>query len=308
MARPQRKTSPLSNDARVVLDALCKQPARIFDFTEVAVLAKVKRPVAEAAIRELRHQRYGAHLADVGPDGLRLRSRFAYLPVDAAARAGYGKLEHPDKVQAEHPAVSAQRVQAAERAAQQVEADAKARDVGIVRSQARRKDKLDRKLALAKHRQENGAEQDEVLELVPKVEDVIAAGYAPDVAAGIVAEQQALADGKSPAEAEVIRSEAEREAAAKLPQIEDDEPPYASEEEIAAAFAESGGAPRPSLVPNYEPPEPSVVAALEALADSGHDIGPMGALDPFGASLAQITEDETTPRPNKPGRKHKKDS
>lgn len=98
-----RKPKVMPPDLRVVLDWLCRQPARVFDFSEVADALKMKRAEVEKAFGRLRHQDFGGHLTSRGPDGNPLRNRFAYLPPDAKCRSGYAVIEHPKAAFAPHP-------------------------------------------------------------------------------------------------------------------------------------------------------------------------------------------------------------
>lgn len=102
-----RQKKPLPADHRVLLDWLCRQPARVFDFTEVADGTKMKRGEVEKVLRDLRHQRFGAVLADKGPDGFSLRPRFAYLPAKSKAREGYPAVTDTTVEGVEHPALTA---------------------------------------------------------------------------------------------------------------------------------------------------------------------------------------------------------
>lgn len=102
---------------RIVLDWLCRQPARVFDFVEVADACKIKRGKVEVVLRDLQHQRFGAPLKLADPNGLPLRARHAYLPADAPARAGYPPVPKADVPVVEHPTVIAMRKAAEERAA-----------------------------------------------------------------------------------------------------------------------------------------------------------------------------------------------
>ncbi len=98
---------PLPPTHRVILDHLCKSPARVFDFTEVAEATKAKRGDVEKIIRDLRHQRFGSLLSDVDPTGFKLRPRFAYLPASSPARVGYAAVADTTVTGAEHPALAA---------------------------------------------------------------------------------------------------------------------------------------------------------------------------------------------------------
>ncbi len=88
--------SKLKPEYRAVLDWICRQPSRVYDFTEIADALKLKRGFVENAIATLKHQRHGSILAVQGPFGDALRSRHAYLPKDAPIRAEYAPLEHPE--------------------------------------------------------------------------------------------------------------------------------------------------------------------------------------------------------------------
>jgi len=93
--------SKIRPEYRTVLDWLCRQPARVYDFSEIADALKLKRGFVEKAIESLRHQRSGCILSVVGPFGEPLRSRHAYLPKDAPIRKEYPPLEHPELKPAE---------------------------------------------------------------------------------------------------------------------------------------------------------------------------------------------------------------
>lgn len=134
LIHPRKKPAPLPLPAlhRIVLDWLAKQPARVFDFVEVAEGAGLKRAQTEHVLADLRHQKYGAILSLMAPDGLKLRPRHAYLPAKSHARAGYAPVAEADATAAEHPTVIAHRAAltahhatqarlAAERAEQQAE-------------------------------------------------------------------------------------------------------------------------------------------------------------------------------------------
>ena len=101
---------PFPPQHRVVLDWLCRQPASVHDFADVADAVKIKRGEMEQIFADLRHQRWGAPLALRGPDGIKLRPRHAYLPPDSPARKGYpappaAPIEHK-----EHPTITAMRI------------------------------------------------------------------------------------------------------------------------------------------------------------------------------------------------------
>lgn len=106
----------LPADHRIVLDWLCRQPARVFDFVEVADATKLKRGKIEIVLRDLQHQRFGAVLKLQTPDGLPLRSRHAFLPAGSEARKGYPACAPFTPSGAEHPTIIAMRKAAEERA------------------------------------------------------------------------------------------------------------------------------------------------------------------------------------------------
>lgn len=106
----------LPADHRIVLDWLCRQPARVFDFVEVSDACKIKRGKVEIVLRDLQHQRFGAVLKLQTPDGLPLRSRHAFLPAGSEARKGYPAVEPFAPSGAEHPTIVAMRRAAEERA------------------------------------------------------------------------------------------------------------------------------------------------------------------------------------------------
>ena len=87
--------SKLKPEHRMVLDWLCRNPARIVGFDEVAEALNVKRGIVERAFTALKHQRYGSLLPLEGPHGDVLRPRHAWLPPDAPVRALFPKIEHP---------------------------------------------------------------------------------------------------------------------------------------------------------------------------------------------------------------------
>ena len=87
--------SKLEPEHRTVLDWLCRQPARVFDFSEVADAIGVKRSLVESAIMALRNPRLGGHLSGIGPDALPLRERYAFLPAHAPIRKEFPPLKHP---------------------------------------------------------------------------------------------------------------------------------------------------------------------------------------------------------------------
>jgi hypothetical protein len=88
--------SKIKPEYRAVLDWICRQPARVYDFSEIAEALKLKRGFVEKALTELKHQRCGCILSVVGPFGEPLRSRHAYLPASAPIRKEYPALEHPE--------------------------------------------------------------------------------------------------------------------------------------------------------------------------------------------------------------------
>jgi hypothetical protein len=104
MLEPRKQLPP---SYRVVLDWLCRQPARVFDFADVADALKMKRGEIEKIIGELRHQRWGAPLALVGPGNIRLRPRHAFLPHDSKFRAGFPPVEAPSNDVPEHSTIIA---------------------------------------------------------------------------------------------------------------------------------------------------------------------------------------------------------
>lgn len=106
----------LPADHRIVLDWLCRQPARVFDFVEVADATKIKRGKIEIVLRDLQHQRFGAILKLQTPDGLPLRSRHAFLPAGSEARKGYPTCAPFEPSGAEHPTIVAMRKATEERA------------------------------------------------------------------------------------------------------------------------------------------------------------------------------------------------
>lgn len=88
--------SALSPDAKVVLDYLCRRPAAILDFADIADDMKMPRARVEEAVAQLRHQRHGQVLATYAPWGEALPLRRAYLPATAPLRGEYPPLEHPE--------------------------------------------------------------------------------------------------------------------------------------------------------------------------------------------------------------------
>jgi hypothetical protein len=109
MAKHAEPLKPLPPQHRVILDWLCKRPARVYDFADIAESTQMKRHDVEGVIADLKHQRHGAHLALFGPDGLKLRPRHAYLPAVSTARAGYPAVEAVPLTEAEHPTLVALR-------------------------------------------------------------------------------------------------------------------------------------------------------------------------------------------------------
>lgn len=201
MSRPVR-VHTISAVARLVLQWLCKQPAQVFDFSDVADGVKLKRGIVQQAINELRTGRTGDHLKAIGPDGLRLRARHAYLPATSPERSNYPALEHPTVGVAEHPSVVALRDAVTSQAAEKQKSDDERRAENEARLIVVRAEKLDRRIQRVRMRA--GLEDDEVRRVIPTLEEVIEAGYARHVAVGIVAEQHALADGKSLQDAQDI--------------------------------------------------------------------------------------------------------
>lgn len=86
--------SPLTADAKVVLDYLCRRPAAILDFADIADDMQLPRARVEEAVSMLRHQRYGPILSSFAPWGEMLPTRRAYLAPDAKIRGDYPTLEH----------------------------------------------------------------------------------------------------------------------------------------------------------------------------------------------------------------------
>lgn len=253
MARPVRRTS-ISLEAKAVLDYLCTQPAKVHDFAEIADAItldgglKIKRGMVQQAISELRTGRTGDHLKDLGPDGMRLRARHAYLPASSPARADFPVIEHPPEALIEHPSVVALRTAVVE------QAEEKRRDAEILRGanderlQVTRAEKLERRLQRV--RQKNGMEADEVRLVIPTIDEVIQAGYARHVAIGIVAEQNAIAAGMSPQDA---RDAGDAAMTAEVMANPTDESPreaaWTSDEEVERAL----GADAPIIT--REPPQ-----------------------------------------------------
>lgn len=153
----------------LVLDWLCRHPAQIYSFSEVAdelkQTAKITRADVEAAFAALKHPRNGSPIGGFDPWGNALRTRFAYIPPTSDARKGYPKLEHPtleqpakkaprerpsavrsayeDKRHAQHMAKRALRKQQRQ----------KIRSVNLAEAQGRREEALARRKALAASRE-----------------------------------------------------------------------------------------------------------------------------------------------------------
>lgn len=148
-------SKPLPPQHRIVLDWLCRQPAQVFDFADVADQLKMKRGEIEKVIGDLRHQRFGALLALRGPDGLKLRDRHAYLPHASPARAGYAPVPELPATAAEHPTITAMKkaqVEAKEQAARaEVERKAEIAQRGAIH-EAFRKRKLDARAKVVESR------------------------------------------------------------------------------------------------------------------------------------------------------------
>ncbi len=128
-----QKAKELPASHRVILDWLCRQPCRVYDFAEIADATKSKRGEVENVLRDLQHQRFGGLLKLTAPDGLRLRARHAFLPHDSPARVGYPACAPPDPTQAEHPTVRQIRINREEQAKAGSEAAAKAAESGELR-------------------------------------------------------------------------------------------------------------------------------------------------------------------------------
>lgn len=105
--RPPPPTKPLPPIHLVVLDWLCKQPAKVYDFADVAEALNLKRGEVENVIGDLQHQRFGALLATMTPNGMRLRRRHAYLPAKSPARTGYPPVEDVPAEAFTHPTLLA---------------------------------------------------------------------------------------------------------------------------------------------------------------------------------------------------------
>jgi hypothetical protein len=104
-----RETRPLPPQHRIVLDWLCRQPAMVHDFADVADALNMKRGEIEKCIADLKHQTYGAPLKLFGPDGFKLRPRHAYLPHESPARREYPPVPEVPPDVAEHPTIVAMR-------------------------------------------------------------------------------------------------------------------------------------------------------------------------------------------------------
>jgi|GEM_PF-2941136 len=100
---------PLQPQHQIVLDWLCRQPAKVWDFAEVADATKIKRGDMEGIITDLRHQHHGSILSTTGPDGGKLRPRHAYLPASSKHRSRYPAVAPVPADAVEHPTIVAMR-------------------------------------------------------------------------------------------------------------------------------------------------------------------------------------------------------
>lgn len=248
MLNQERK--PLPPDHRIVLDWLAKQPAKVFDFADIAEALKMKRGKVEDVIVDLKHQRFGAPLALVAPDGTRLRARHAFLPHDSVARTGYAPVEPADDTAAEHPTLVEQRRAREEQARKDEEAREEARLAGLARAEAHhgyRKRKLEAR--------EKAADE------TPRRGDHFVTGYSEVAPLG-----GDTVDPNAPttaAAAATARAPSAKAASAK-----------ANKRGDAAEAAE------PMTHDQHKELSPSPTI----------DIGPMGALDPTAATLATLDE------------------
>jgi hypothetical protein len=283
MARPKQPPVVISPPARIILEWLAQRPCRVYDFAEVAAAVNLKRAVVERAIVELRSPRSGGHLKSKTDGGLLLRGRHAYLPRDAQVRARYPDVLHPPEGSAsEHPSVLALRSAGEERAAKNAEIEARRAEKLAERARVRRAQKLDRKIAATKERLKwHGIEKDEARAMVPTFDEVVAAGYMPAEAHGIVAEQQALAEGRSAQEAELIGAQ-ERER--HLGEMPGDTVPWTADEDVARALGSE--APPPTDAPMYSERFSEAVTSAyeEALAQ------PVDAIDDAGDESPAATD------------------
>lgn len=256
MARPVRKIT-VSANARIVMDWLVHKEPRVYDFTEVATGCGLKRAVVERALNELRAGRSGGHLKSVGPDGLRLRQRHAYLPADAEVRRGFPKFAPVLAEVAEHPTVKALRLAKEEKAEEAKVDEKKRQERSAVRAQAKRQEKLDRRLSRLREAKKGDLERDEATLLVPTVDEIVEAGYSRAEAEGLVAEQKAKADGKGDQEA-ADAGEAARARYIRANPVDEavDEAVWTSDEDVERALGED-----------------AAIVLSEVPAESGGDLG-----------------------------------
>lgn len=176
---------------------LVTQPAHVFDFTEVfqgvkSMGIKTTRMQIGFAIVALRNPRNGGHLATVGPNGLRLRERYAYLPADAAVRKQHPPVKHPVIPLAEHPSVLAIRQAHEEKRAQEAKEAAVLAKKHEARKAARQSERDKKHEAREKH-----------WETLPEARrPVTKIPLSPERAKA--AEMKAIEDGETPEDAKMI--------------------------------------------------------------------------------------------------------